>query len=32
MNPLAKRAVKVHEKLIEFYGEPIWRDPMPPVH
>lgn len=32
MNPLAKRAVKIHEKLIEFYGEPIWRDPMPPVH
>ena len=32
MNNLAKRAVKVHEKLIEFYGEPIWRDPMPPVH
>ncbi len=32
MNPLAKRAVKVHEKLLEFYGEPIWRDPMPPVH
>ncbi|MCC6569061.1 MAG: endonuclease III [Anaerolineales bacterium] len=29
---MAKRAVKVHEKLIEFYGEPIWRDPMPPVH
>lgn len=32
MNPLAKRAVRVHEKLVEFYGEPIWRDPMPPVH
>lgn len=32
MNNLAKRAVKVHEKLVEFYGEPIWRDPMSPVH
>ncbi|MBE7534211.1 MAG: endonuclease III [Anaerolineales bacterium] len=29
---LARRAVAIHEKLIEFYGEPIWRDPMPPVH
>mgnify|MGYP001344907114 FL=1 len=31
MNPLAKRAVKVHEKLIEFYGEPIWRNPLPAI-
>ncbi len=29
---LARRAVAIHEKLIEFYGEPIWHDPMPPVH
>ena len=34
MNPfasLAKRAVKIHEKLIEFYGEPIWRNPLPAI-
>src|SRR5574338_1074095 len=31
MNALAKRAVKVHEKLIEFYGEPIWRNPLPAI-
>lgn len=29
---LTRRAVAIHEKLIEFYGEPIWHDPMPPVH
>ena len=28
---LAKRAVKIHEKLLEFYGEPIWRNPMPAI-
>ena len=28
MNSLAKRAVKVHEKLLEFYGEPMWRNPL----
>lgn len=28
---LAKRAVKVHEKLIEFYGEPVWRNPLPAI-
>ena len=31
MNPLAKRAIKVHEKLLEFYGEPIWRNPLPAI-
>jgi len=29
MNPLAKRAIKIHETLLEFYGEPIWRNPLP---
>ena len=29
MNPLAKRAVEIHERLLEFYGEPIWRNPLP---
>src|SRR5512140_2208181 len=31
MNPLAKRAVKIHERLLEFYGEPIWRNPLPAI-
>ena len=31
MNPLAKRARKIHERLIEFYGEPIWRNPLPAI-
>jgi len=28
---LAKRAVNVHEKLLEFYGEPVWRNPLPAI-
>jgi endonuclease-3 len=31
MNPLVKRAIKIHERLLEFYGEPIWRNPLPAV-
>ena len=31
MNPLAKRAVEIHERLLEFYGEPIWRNPLPAI-
>ena len=31
MNPLAERALKIHERLLEFYGEPIWRNPLPPI-
>ena len=31
MNPLAKRAIKIHERLLEFYGEPIWRNPLPAI-
>ena len=31
MNPPAKRAIKIHERLLEFYGEPIWRNPLPPI-
>ena len=28
----AKRfAVRVHEHLLEFYGQPTWRNPLPPV-
>jgi endonuclease-3 len=29
MKRLAQRAVKIHERLLEFYGEPRWRDPLP---
>lgn len=31
MNPLAKRAIQVHERLLEVYGEPIWRNPLPAI-
>jgi len=31
MNALAKRALKIHECLLEFYGEPIWRNPLPAI-
>lgn len=31
MNKLAQRAIKIHEKLLEFYGEPIWRNPLPAI-
>ena len=31
MNPLAKRAVQIHERLLDFYGEPIWRNPLPAI-
>jgi endonuclease-3 len=31
MKALTSRAVKVHEKLLEFYGEPIWRNPLPAI-
>jgi len=31
MNLLSQKALKVHNKLIEFYGEPTWRNPLPPV-
>ena len=31
MNPLAKRALKIHERLLEFYGEPVWRNPLPAI-
>jgi endonuclease-3 len=29
--PLAKRAIKIHERLLKFYGEPIWRNPLPAI-
>ena len=29
-NP-SKRAIKIHETLLKVYGEPTWRNPLPPV-
>jgi endonuclease-3 len=31
MNTLKQRAVKIHERLLEFYGKPIWRNPLPAI-
>lgn len=31
MPSLAKRAFKIHEKLLEVLGQPTWRNPLPPV-
>lgn len=31
MTDLAKKALIVHTKLLEAYGEPLWRNPLPPV-
>ena len=31
MTDLKKKALKVHKKLIEAFGEPTWRNPLPPV-
>ena len=28
---LAERALDVHEKLLAFYGDPIWRNPLPAI-
>ena len=30
INP-ARRALKVHEKLLEAFGQPTWRNPLPPI-
>ena len=31
MNDLQKRAIKIHETLLKAFGEPIWRNPLPPI-
>jgi endonuclease-3 len=31
VNKLAQRAVKIHERLLEFYGDPVWRNPLPAI-
>ncbi len=30
MNP-SRRAIAVHQRLLEYYGQPTWRNPLPPV-
>ena len=31
MSNLSSRAFKIHEKLLEAFGNPTWRNPLPPV-
>lgn len=31
MSSLAQRALEIHERLLAFYGEPTWRNPLPAV-
>ncbi len=31
MDPLQKLARQVHQRLLDFYGQPVWRNPLPPV-
>jgi endonuclease-3 len=31
MTALQKIALQVHQKLLDFYGEPVWRTPLPPI-
>jgi endonuclease-3 len=31
MKNLQKRAVKIHEKLLEAFGDPLWRNPLPAI-
>ncbi|MBX3002629.1 MAG: endonuclease III [Anaerolineales bacterium] len=32
MKALARRALAVHQRLLEFFGEPEWRTPLPALH
>jgi endonuclease-3 len=31
MKNLQKRALKIHEKLLSAFGDPVWRNPLPPI-
>jgi endonuclease-3 len=31
MTDLHQRALRIHQKLLESYGEPTWRNPLPPI-
>jgi endonuclease III len=28
---LRRKALRIHQRLLEHYGEPVWRNPLPPV-
>ena len=31
MNKLSQRAIKIHQVLLDVFGQPVWRTPLPPV-
>jgi len=31
VKPLSRRALGIHQRLLEVYGEPVWRHPLPPL-
>jgi endonuclease-3 len=31
VKPLPRRALAIHRRLLEVYGEPVWRHPLPPL-
>jgi len=31
VKPLSRRALAIHRRLLEVYGEPVWRRPLPPL-
>ncbi len=31
MSTLAERACRIHRRLLDFYGQPTWRHPLPPL-
>jgi len=31
VKPLSRRALAIHQRLLEVYGEPVWRHPLPPL-
>ena len=31
MDSLAECGLRVHQALLDFYGEPVWRNPLPPI-
>ncbi|HEY2981205.1 MAG TPA: endonuclease III [Anaerolineales bacterium] len=31
MARLSRRALKIHQRLLDFFGEPTWRNPLPPI-
>ncbi len=31
MKPRTQRALRIHQQLLRVYGQPIWRNPLPPI-